>query len=702
MLTTTFRLACGDGTPIEIDYPELDGSNPLLADWDGRFSAPPFEQIKVEDYESAFDAAIASSRVEFAAIVENPAAPTFMNTIVALECQGELLSRVTEVFYPLLSADTNDEMEAISLRIQPKLTALSNDISLNEELFARVKSVYDNPPTDLSEMDKKLLEETYKGFERSGAALNAEDKATYREITTEMGRLGLEFSQNILASTNAFAINITDEAQVAELPEALREGYAAEAEARGESGWSVTLKAPSYIPFITYSSQRELKEQLWRAYNTRSMGGANDNTQIIKRIVELRLRLAQLFGHANYAEYALERRMAKSPARVNALLGELLEATYGRATEDYQRIVEFAASEGFDGDFMPWDMAYYTERYKDANYSFSDELIKPYLELSSVRRGVFMLAERLYGLRFKEIDDVERYHPDVETFEVCDGDGASLGLLYLDFFPRASKSGGAWMTEFRGAKGRMNSAGEWYDVRPQVTLVMNFTKPTASTPSLLTFSEFETLLHEFGHGLHGLLAKGRYGSLNGTNVYRDFVELPSQIMENWATEPEFLNLWAVHYQTGEAIPADLLARMERAANFNAPFACVRQLQFGMLDMAWHTLSEVSEWDIESFEREATLATRIAPSVSGTCFSPSFSHIFGGGYAAGYYSYKWAEVLEADAYAKFKECGIFDADCAAAFRHEILERGGQEEPMALYVKFRGSEPSTKPLIDKTLR
>ncbi len=703
MTTTTFAFACGDASPIKIDYPQLDSSNPLLADWDGRFAAPPFEKIKLEHYEPAFDVAITSARLELDAIINNSAAPTFCNTIVALEYQGELLGRISEVFYPLLSADTNDEMEAISLRIQPKLTALSNDISLNEELFARVKSVYDNPPADLTTEDRKLLDDCYKGFERSGAALSDEDKATYREITTEMGRLGLEFNQNILASTNAFSINITDEEQVAELPETLREGYAAEAQSRGESGWSVTLKAPSYIPFMTYSSQRELKRQLWYAYNTRSTAGEHDNRGVISRMVELRLRLAQLLGHNNYAEYALERRMAKSPSKVSALLSELLSATYDRAVADYQNIVDYAvAADGFSGEFMPWDLGYYTERYKDANYSFSDELIKPYLELSSVRRGVFMLAHKLYGLSFREVNDVERYHPDVEVFEVLDRDESSLGLLYLDFFPRASKSGGAWMTEFRGAKEVVTSSGEWQESRPLVTLVMNFTKPTASTPSLLTFSEFETLLHEFGHGLHGLLAKGRYGSLNGTNVYRDFVELPSQIMENWAREPEYLNLWATHYQTGEAIPADLLERLRRAANFNAPFACVRQLQFGLLDMAWHTLSEPTDESIEAFERAATLSTQITRAVDGTTFSPGFSHIFGGGYAAGYYSYKWAEVLEADAYAKFKECGIFDGECAESFRRNILERGGQLDPMELYVNFRGAEPSTEALIDRTLQ
>ncbi|MFR9620001.1 MAG: M3 family metallopeptidase [Rikenellaceae bacterium] len=680
---------------------DLTIQNPLLADWGGAYGAPPFEQICVEHYEPAFEAAIEAARGDLAAIVENPEPPTFANTIVALERQGALLNRVSEVFYPLLSADTNDEMEAISLRVQPKLTALSNDISLNEELFARVKAVYDTPPHSLDQEDRRLLEDCYKGFERSGAALDAERKGRYREITTELGRLGLEFSQNILASTNAFSINITDESQVSELPEALREGYAAEAAARGQSGWSVTLKAPSYVPFLTYSSQRALKEQLWRAYNTRSVGGEWDNIAVIERVVALRMELAQLLGFKSYADYALENRMAKSADRVNALLSELLEATLDRASQDYAKIEAFARSEGFEGEFMPWDMGYYTERYKDAHYSFSDELIKPYLELSSVRRGVFMLAERLYGLHFKGCDSVERYHEDVEVFEVCEADGQSLGLLYLDFFPRASKSGGAWMTEFCGAHMAEGADGTLHEVRPLVTLVMNFTKPTASTPSLLTFSEFETLLHEFGHGLHGLLAKGKYGSLNGTNVYRDFVELPSQLMENWAREPEFLNLWAVHYQTGEAIPAEMLERLVRAANFNAPFACVRQLQFGLLDMAWHGLVEATAMSVEEFERKATRPTQIAAAIEGTCFSPSFSHIFAGGYAAGYYSYKWAKVLEADAYAKFKECGIFDRTCAESFRRDILQRGGQLDPMELYVKFRGSEPSTKALIDRTL-
>ncbi len=703
MLSTLFfAAACADDQMARVDYPELDTTNPLIAAWGGEYETPPFEQIKIEHYEPAFDAAIACARAEFRAIVENPAEPTFRNTIVALERQGGLLDRVQGVFYPLLSADTNPEMEELSLKIQPKLTELGNDISLSPELFARVKTVYENPPMFMSAEDKMLLDECYKGFERSGAALSDEDKAKYREITTELGRLGLEFGQNILASTNAFSINITDEAKVEELPEGVREAMALAAKERGESGWTVTLHAPSYIPFLTYSSDRELKEQLWRAYSTRSLGGERDNTEVIKGILNLRLQLAQLLGYENYASYALEHRMAMNQETVNNFLSDLLVATRERGRENYNEIVKYAEANGFEGDFMPWDFAYYSEKYKDENYSLNDELVKPYLELSSVRRGVFMLATKLYGVTFEEVNGVEVFHKDVEVFRVNDVDGSYLGLLYLDFFPRASKSGGAWMTEFRGADGAEDESGKYVDVRPLVTLTMNFTKPTETTPSLLTFSEFETFLHEFGHGLHGLLAKGRYGSLNGTNVYRDFVELPSQLLENWATEREYLDEWAVHYKTGEKIPAELVEKIERAANFNAGYACVRQLQFGILDMAYHSITEPFEGDIEAFERRATEPTQILPTVDGTAFSPSFSHIFAGGYAAGYYSYKWAEVLEADAYQLFKERGIFDQKTARAFRESLLERGGQEHPMKLYVEFRGSEPSVEALIERTLK
>ncbi len=694
ILTTAFLAACADGgSAPKVNYPELDMTNPLLGEWNNQFDTPPFEQIKVEHYEPAFDAAIECARAEYRAIVENTAKPTFQNTIVALEHQGGLLDRVSGVFYPLLHADTNDEMEAISMKIQPKLTELGNDISLDAELFARVKSVYDNPPHSMSAEDKMLLEECYTGFTRSGAALSDSDKEIYREVTTELGRLGLEFSQNILAATNAFTLNITDKKSVEGLPEGVMMGMAAEAEARGEKGWTVTLQAPSYIPFMTYSSDRSLCEQMWRAYSTRATSGEKSNTEVIRRILELRLKMAQLLGYESYADYALGHRMADSRERVEGFLEELLTATKERGMEDYNNIVSYAKADGFEGDFQPWDFAYYAEKYKDENYSLSDELVKPYLELSNVRKGVFLLAEKLYGITFKEAEGVEVFNKDVEVYEVCEANGDHIGLLYLDFFPRASKSGGAWMTEFRNS-----SDG----VAPLITLTMNFTKPTATTPSLLTFSEFETFLHEFGHSLHGLFGRGKYSSLNGTNTYRDFVELPSQLLENWATEREYLDLWAVHYETGEKIPAELVARIEKAANFNAGYASVRQLQFGILDMAWHTLTEPYTGDIEAFEKEATLRTQILPSVDGTIFSTGFSHIFAGGYAAGYYSYKWAEVLEADAFELFKERGICDRATAESFRRSILEKGGQEHPMKLYVDYRGHEPEVKALIKKTLK
>ncbi len=677
-----------------VKYPEIDKTNPLLAEWKTPYETPPFSQIKVSDFEPAFDAAIAYSRAELAAIIENSEAATFQNTIVALERQGELLERVSGVFYPLLHANTSPEMEAVSLAVQPKLTELGNDISLNETLFERVRSVYENPPAGLSVEDKTLLEKSYKGFARSGAALNDADKELYREYTTELGRLTIEFGQNILAATNAFTLNITDATQVADLPDYLREALANEAEQMGESGWTVTLQAPSYIPFLTYSSSRELKEKLWRAYSTRAVGGEWDNTEKIRRITELRLKIANLLGYVTYADYALENRMAKSAQKVEAFLEELLVKSKSRGDEDYRRVVEFAKKSGFEGEFAAWDFAYYAEKYKNAEYALSDEEVKPYLPLTSVREGIFILAQKLYGLKFTPATGVDTYHEDVEVFEVRDVDDKFLSLLYLDFFPRSSKSAGAWMTEFRGASGSGES-----EVRPLVTLVMNFTKPTESRPSLLTFNEFETFLHEFGHALHGMIGEGEYGSLNGTNVYRDFVELPSQLLENWATQREFLDMWALHYQTGEKMPQELIAKIERAANYNVFYAHVRQLQFGLLDMAWHSMQEPYEGDIEAFEVEAVRPTQILPLVEGACMSPSFSHIFNGGYAAGYYSYKWAEVLEADAFALFLQEGVFDEKVADSFKENVLKRGGQEDPLDLYVRFRGHEPQPQALIDK---
>ncbi len=696
MMTLSALLAgCGDGMPVPV-LPEIDKSNPLLADWETPYATPPFDKIEISHYEPAFDAAIAVSRAEIEAIVNNPAKPTFKNTIVAMERQGELLGRIGGIFYNLREANTSDELDAIALRIQPKMTELSNDIALNPQLFERVKAVYEGSRRGLSETDVKLLEDTYKGFARSGAALSDEDKELYRKYTSELSEATLLFGQNALSATNAFAINITKAAQVAELPAFVKESMAADAKARSEKGWTVTLKAPSYVPFMTYSSQRDIKEKLYRAYNTRALAGEFDNSDIIRKITSLRLKIANLLGYETYADYVLEERMAENPKTVNDFLAELRDATVEYAKKDYSTINEYAKSTGFKGDIMPWDWAYYTEKYKNEKYAINDEQIKPYLKLDNVIKGVFMVAEKLYGLSFVPNKDIQVYHPDVTAYEVydkeVDGKKDLLAILYLDFFPRESKRSGAWMTEFRGTK-----VVEGVETRPLVSLVMNFTKPTETTPSLLTFDEFNTFLHEFGHALHGMLAKGEYESMNGTNVYRDFVELPSQIMENWATEKEYLDMWAVHYQSGEAIPAELVEKIIAAKNYLAAYGNVRQLSFGMSDMAWHTLKQPYAGEVEPFEVEAMKSVQVTPVVAGTAMCPSFTHIFSGGYAAGYYGYKWAEVLAADAFSLFKQNGIFDANTAVSFR-KLLEQGGQRHPMELYVEFRGGKPETKALVE----
>ena len=693
MTFSALAAGCADNSIPKAQLPELDMTNPLLAAWNTPHETPPFSEIELSDYEPAFDAAIACSRAEIDAIVNNPKKPTFGNTIVALERQGELLNRIAGLFFNLLEADTSDEMQQIAQRVQPKLTELSNDISLNPELFARVKQVYEHPGR-LRKEDRKLLEDTYQSFARSGAALSDADKELYRKYTSELSGLTLRFGQNALAATNAFTLNITDPKVVAELPAFVREGMAAEAKARGEKGWTVTLQHPSYLPFMTYSSNRELKEKLWKASNSRALGGEFDNTEIVKKIANTRLKIANLLGYKCYADYVLERRMAENTKTVNDFLAELLAATKSYADADYRTVSDYAATLGFKGQLMPWDWSYYTEKYKDEKYALNDELVKPYLKLENVKKGVFMLANKLYGLNFTPDDKIEVYHPDVTAYDVTDADGRFMAVLYLDFFPRESKRSGAWMTEFRGTKiedGKEN--------RPLVSLVMNFTKPSETAPSLLTFDELETFLHEFGHALHGMLGEGKYESQTGTNVYRDFVELPSQLMENWATEKEFLDLWAVHYETGEPMPAEIVDRIVAAQNYLAAYGNVRQLSFGMTDMAWHTLTEPFEGDVEQFEAVSMAPTQVLPVVSGTAMAPAFGHIFSGGYAAGYYGYKWAEVLEADAFSLFKEKGIFNREAASSFRENVLSKGGTEHPMELYVRFRGHKPETRALIEK---
>ena len=693
MSVSLLMAGCGGEQMPTVVLPEIDTTNPLLAQWETSHHTPPFDLIKVEHYKPAFETAIAVSRAEIDAIVNNPAKPTFANTILALENQGALLDRIGGVFFNINEADTSDELQQIAIDIQPELTALGNDISLNPELFKRVKYVYEHPGLFLSKEDKKLLEDTYNDFVRGGANLSDEDKELYRQYTGELSGLTLKFGQNSLAATNAFSYNITKAELVEELPSFVKEGLAMEAKARNQKGWTVTLKAPSYGPFMTYSSQRDIKEKLWKAYNSRALGGPNDNSENIRQITALRLKIANLLGYECYADYVLDNRMAQTTSTVLSFLEELRAATIEYAAKDVAEITAYAHTLGLEGELMPWDFGYYSEKYKNEKYAVSDEMVKPYLKLDNVIDAVFMLANRLYGLTFTPAQDITTYHKDVTAYEVKDNNGEHLAVLYLDFFPRESKRSGAWMTEFRGT-----SVENGKEVRPLVSLVMNFTKPTETTPSLLTFDELTTFLHEFGHSLHGMLAKGKYESLNGTSVLRDFVELPSQIMENWAYEKEYLDLWAKHYQTGETMPVEIIEKIVAAKNYLAAYMNIRQLSFGLTDMAWHTLKEPYTGCVEAFEKASMESTKVVPAIQGTAMATAFGHIFSGGYAAGYYGYKWAEVLAADGYSLFQQNGIFDSKTAAGFR-KLLSSGGQVHPMDLYVEFRGHKPQTQALIDQ---
>lgn len=678
-----------------VDMQTTTEINPLLEAWSGPHATPAFDRFRNEDYMPAFQQALKEARAEVEAIVTNPDEPTFANTIEALEFSGRRLDDLCNLFFNLNEACTDDEMQRIALEVSPLLTAFSNDVSLNPALFDRVRKVYEKrADLTLTTEQNRLLEKSYKGFVRGGAALADADKERFRELTTELGQLSLQFNQHVLAATNAFTLHLTDSAQVSELPESVREGAATEAHERGLEGWVITLQAPSMVPFMTYSSNRELKEQLWRRYNSRCYGEEQDNRDIVKRIVALRLEVARLLGYQTYAAYVLEERMAGTQLRVQQFLSELLDRAIEPARKEVKEVADFARSEGADYELMPWDYAYWQEKLKQARYTFDEEMLKPYFRLENVQRGVFLLAEKLYGLTFRENSDIPVYHPDVKAFEVCDGDGTFLAVLYMDYFPRASKRGGAWMTEFRP-----QYIEKGHEVRPLISVVCNFTKPTREQPSLLTFDEVTTLLHEFGHALHGMMAKGTYPSLTGTSVYRDFVELPSQIMENWATEKEYLDLWAIHYQTGEKIPAELVQKVIDAKNYQAAYRHIRQVSFGLIDMAWHTVTAPVTEDVARFEQQAAEKTQLLPRVEGQCMSTAFGHIFAGGYAAGYYGYKWAEVLDADAFSLFHERGIFNREVASSFRHDLLEKGGSEDPMTLYVRFRGHEPDSQALFER---
>ncbi len=670
--------------------------NPLLKESSAPFGAPEFDKIKNEHYLPAFEAGIAEAKAEIDAIVANQEEPTFENTIEAMEVSGQTLNNVAGIFFNLMEANTNDEMQQIAEQVSPMLTEYSMYVSLNADLFQKVKAVYEKKDElGLAPDQMKLLEDNYKGFVRGGANLSDEDKELYSKWSEELSLITLQFSKNVLAATNAYVLNITDSTQLGGLPEFVKTMAAETAAEKGLEGWAFTLDAPSYGPFLKYSTERDLRKQIWTAYNTRAIGGENDNTEIVKKIVDLRIKIANILGYETYADYALEERMAKNKLTVNEFIKNLLEPSMEFAKKDVADVYAFAKKNGFeDSQLQSWDFSYWSEKYQQAEYSLSAEELKPYFQLESCIDAVLGLATRLYGITFTELDNVPVYHPDVKVYEVNDADGRHLALFYADFFPRASKRGGAWMTEFRG-----QSIRNGVEYRPFISTVMNFTKPTADAPALITHDELTTFLHEFGHALHGIFAEGRYGSLTGTNVSRDFVELPSQIMENWAFEPEYLNSFAKHYQTGEPIPADLIEKVVAAKNYLAGYGQVRQLHFGYLDMAWHSLTELPAESTVDFEQKVLAPYAVMPAVDGVAFSTSFSHIFSGGYSAGYYSYKWAEVLEADAFSLFKEKGIFNTEVSNSFRKNILSMGGTEDEAVIYRNFRGHDPEPQALMEK---
>ena len=673
--------------------------NPFFAPFNTPHGTIPFDRIEVEHFAPAVREGISRQNQEINAITKNEETPTFANTIVPFEKSGALLSCVSNAFGNLLSAETNDAMQETANELMPLMSEHSNSIFLNEQLFARIKAVYEHRADEqLNAEQAKLLEETYNAFVRNGANLQGSDKEKYRELSKELSLLSLKFSNNNLKETNSYRLLLTDEAQLSGLPESAIEAAAETARERGEQGWAFTLQAPSYAPFMQYADNRELRRELYMAYNTKCTHDNDcNNFDTVKRIVNIHLELAKLMGYDNFADYNLQERMAQNSTNVYNLLNQLLEAYTPTAKDEYAEVQALAREEqGGNFTLMPWDWSYYSQKLKDRKFNLNDEMLRPYFELEHVKEGVFGLANRLYGITFKKNPDIPVYHKDVVAYDVYDKDGSFLAVFYADFHPRAGKRSGAWMTSYKG---------QWIDEetgensRPHVSIVMNFTKPTQDKPALLTFGEVETFLHEFGHSLHGMFANTTYESLSGTNVYWDFVELPSQFMENFATEKEFLHTFARHYQTGEPIPDELVQRIIDASNFNAAYACLRQVSFGLLDMAWYTRTTPFEGDVEAYEKEAWKRAQLLPDVPGTCMSVQFSHIFAGGYSAGYYSYKWAEVLDADAFSLFQEKGIFNPEVAASFRENILSKGGTKHPMTLYKQFRGKEPTIDALLKR---
>ena len=672
--------------------------NPFLQAYQTPHETTPFNLIKLSDYEPALREGMRTEDEEIKRITDNPESPTFANTVLALENAGKLLDRVTTVMFNLMSAETCDELDAIAEKMMPELSEHSNNISLNSELFARIKHVYERRDSlGLSPEEKTLLEKTYDGFTRNGANLSDEDKEKFRKCSMELSSLTLRFSQNHLKETNKYELILTEEKDLDGLPDSIIEAAAYTAKEKGKDGWIFTLQAPSYVPFMKYCSNRGLRKQMYMAYNTQCIHNDEyDNQDIVKQLVNLRMQVAQLLGFTDYADYVLRKRMAESSVNVYKLLNQLLEAYTPTANKEIAEIEALAKeTEGGQFQLMPWDFSYYAEKLKNRKFDFNEEALRPYFELNRVKQGVFGLATRLYGITFRENKDIPVYHPDVQAYEVYDKDGSYLAVLYTDFYPRAGKRSGAWMTSYKEQWTEDNGENS----RPHVSVTMNFTKPTAGKPSLLTFSEVTTFLHEFGHALHGIFADTRFKSLSGTNVYWDFVELPSQIMENFAIERDFLNTFACHYQTETPIPDDLIQKIIDASNFNVAYACLRQVGFGLLDMAWYTRHTLFEGDVRTYEKAAWKEAQVLPDVKEACMSVQFGHIMSGGYAAGYYSYKWAEVLDADAFSLFKAKGIFDKETAQLFREHILSKGGTEHPMTLYKRFRGQEPTIDALLHR---
>lgn len=674
--------------------------NPFFQQYNTPHHTVPFSDIKIEDYEEAFMEGIRRDNEITAKIINDPEEPTFDNTIIRVDRDKgdeyyELLDRVSTVFFNMLSANTNDEMDELAQKMSPILTQHANDIMLNEDLFKRIKYVYEHH-RELSPEEQMLLDTRYDGFVRSGALLDKDGKEKLRKLTEEASLLSLQFSQNLLKENKAFKLHITDEQQLDGLPETARQAAAMTAKEENVEGWVFTLDGPSLSPFMTYSTQRDLREKMYMARNTVcTHDNEENNLKICQRLVNLRREVAQLLGYDTFADYVLKHRMASNIEHVYKLFNDLLKAYTPTAKEEVKEVEEMAKEDLGDQEMMPWDFGYYSHKLQMKKYNLDSEMLRPYFQLDKVIDGVFGLANRLYGITFKENKDIPVYHPDVKAYEVFDKDGSYLAVFYADFHPRKSKQGGAWMTEYQG---------QWIDekgvnVRPHVSVVMNLTKPTEEKPALLTLGEVETFLHEFGHSLHGMFANTRFESLSGTNVWWDFVELPSQFMENYSIEKEFLRTFAFHYQTGEPLPDELIERIVHSRNFMAAYSCLRQVSFGLLDMAYYTQKEEFKEDIIPFEKKAWERAQIRKQLPNTCMTVQFSHIMSGGYAAGYYSYKWAEVLDADAFSVFKKEGIFNQETASRFRENILSKGGTEHPMTLYKRFRGQEPTIDALLER---